>query len=57
MTAILPAVERGVDRARVDVLDARAREGAVGQDAHLVAEQRDRLAALGVDGQRHRPDA
>ena len=40
-TAILPLVERGVDGARVDGLDARARERAVGQDADLVAEERD----------------
>ena len=57
MTAILPLVERRADGARVDVLDARARERAVGQDADLVAEQRHRLAALGVDGERHEPDA
>ncbi len=52
----LARLERVVDRGRVDVLDARARERAVGQDAHLVAEHRDRLAALGVDRQRQEAD-
>ncbi len=42
---------------RVDVLDARAGEGAVGEDANLVPEQRDRLAALRLDGQRHQRHA
>ena len=57
MTAILPLVQRLADGARVDVLDARARERAVGQDAHLVAEQRHRLAALGLDRERDQADA
>ena len=52
----LAGLERGVDGARVDVLDARARERAVGEDAHLVPQQRDGAAALGLDGQRQQAD-
>ena len=52
----LARLERAVDRARVDVLDARARERAVGEDPDLVAEQRPRLAALGVDREREQAD-
>ena len=51
----LAAVERPRDGARVDVLDAGPREGAVGEDTHLVAEHRHGLAALGLDGQRQQP--
>jgi 2-polyprenyl-6-hydroxyphenyl methylase/3-demethylubiquinone-9 3-methyltransferase len=50
--AALECLGDGVD---VHVADAGARERAVGEDLHLVAEQRHRLAALGVD--RHRQQA
>ena len=41
---------------RVDALDARLGEGAVGDDRHLVAEEAGRLAPLRLDGQRQQAD-
>src|SRR6266508_97491 len=46
-----------MDRTRVDLLDAGAGERAVGQDADLVAEQRHRAPAFGVDRERDQADA
>ena len=44
------------DAPRVDALDARARERAVGADAHLVAGERARLAARALDREREQRD-
>ena len=52
----LALLERVVDRLRVDRLDARARERAVGDDAHLRAEERLRAAARLLDGERDQAD-
>ena len=49
----LALLERVVDLLAVDRLDARAREGRVGDDAHLRAEERLRRAARLLDGERH----